>query len=374
MSATDKDLHQKTAAIQFCVSLGIVPFYEVNVSNVKDLSDKPEVLTDIDVVGLSQNHHRITRTLFDCKTTKASPINRAFWAAGVAKYAEADDCYVILKRSAPEAHRISAKSLCVHLFDEAQFKHHALALSPRPPAGGDYMVDMRRWHALHEVFRSNPPFERLGEYLRHVVPLETDAPKIVRGIIANMRQARGEFDPAKPGHIAVFCYCVVGFAIAMATVARDIFDAFDPKQPKDVFQRFLRDYIWGGREAYQLRKKLREVMALKTDQPIAEFELHGWDDFVELVRALLDAPEAVFLCALPITGLTLRILGADSQAQDGTVREQLSRSNRQRQFSFRLSSYLIAASGLPKEFDEVFKALLNSAMTTPSSVSALTAK
>jgi hypothetical protein len=84
------------------------------------------------------------------------------------------------------------------------------------------------------------------QYLRHVVPLETDAPKIVRGIIANMRQARGEFDPAKPGHIAVFCYCVVGFAIAMATVARDIFDAFDPKQPKDVFQRFLRDYIWGG--------------------------------------------------------------------------------------------------------------------------------
>lgn len=363
MAATDKDLPQKRKAIQFCVSSGLVPYYEVNITNVKDLTDKPELLTDVDVLGIAFESGRVKRTIFDCKTTKTSPINRAFWATGLKQYVEADHAYVILKRSAPDAHKISARTLGVYLFDEALFDAYAVALSPNYKGEDDYLFSMERWHALHNGLRANSTFEKLGDFLRHVVPLEPDAPKLVRGILANLRHARGELDPAKDVHMAVYVYAVFSFAIAMSTVARDIFDVFDPKQSKEAFQRFLRDYIWGGREAYQLRKKLREVMASRSEQISAEFELHAWEEFVELVRTLLDSPESVFLCCTPLLSCSLRFLNAPETTLDATLRRQLSLNNRQRQFAFRLSNYLISACGLPRDFDDRLKAVINEVMT-----------
>lgn len=362
MAATDKDLQQKRKAIQFCVASGLVPYYEVNVANVKNLTDKPELLTDVDVLGLSLERGRIKRTIFDCKTTKTSPINRAFWAAGLKQYVEADNAYVILKRSAPEAHKISAKTLGIHLFDEALFDAYATALSPDYNNVDDYLFSMERWHILHDGLRANDTLEKLGDFLRHAVPLDPDAPKLVRGVLANLRHARGELDPAKGEHMAVYVYAVFSFAIAMSTVARDIFDVFDPKQPREIFQRFLRDYIWGGREAYQLRKKLHEVMASRNEQVLADFDLHAWDEFVELVRTLLDSPESVFLCCMPLLSCSLRFLNTPEAKLDGTLKRQLSLNNRQRQFVFRLSNYLIAACGLPRDFDERLKATINEVM------------
>ncbi len=51
MAATDKDVFQKTKAIRFCLATGLIPFYEVNVCNIREFADKPELLTDIDVFG-----------------------------------------------------------------------------------------------------------------------------------------------------------------------------------------------------------------------------------------------------------------------------------------------------------------------------------
>jgi hypothetical protein len=62
-----------------------VPFLEVVVRSGADLSDSVEILTDLDVLGIEAiGDGGLRRTIFDCKTTnKMSPINRAFWAAGV---------------------------------------------------------------------------------------------------------------------------------------------------------------------------------------------------------------------------------------------------------------------------------------------------
>lgn len=362
MAATDKDLLQKRKAIQFCVASGLVPYYEVNVTNVKDLTDKPELLTDVDVLGLAFESGRVKRTIFDCKTTKTSPINRAFWAAGLKQYVDADHAYVILKRSAPEAHKISARTLGVYLFDNALFDARADILSSSYKSEDDYLFSMERWHALHEWLRSNSIVNKLGDYLRHVVPLDPDAPKLVRGILANLRHVRGELDPAKNEHMAVYMYAVFSLAMAMSTVARDLFDIFDPKQSKEAFQSFLRDYIWGGREAYQLRKKLREVLASRNEQISAEFELHAWEEFVELVRSLLDSPESVFLCCTPLLSCSLRFLNTPEAKLDATLKRQFSLNNRQRQFAFRLSNYLITACELPRDFDDRLKTSINEVM------------
>ncbi|QHS35861.1 hypothetical protein GWQ43_07210 [Alcaligenes faecalis] len=362
MAATDKDIEQKKSAIQFCVSVGMIPFYEVDVTNVTDFGDKPETLTDIDVIGVYRNNYRTGRVAFDCKTSKTSPINRAFWAAGIANYISAAESYVILKRAAPESHRVSAKSMRVHLFDESQFKQHAQALSFQPIFINNYLTDMDRWHGLHAIFKSNFQFERLGTYLRQVVPLDVDSPKIVRGIIANLRQAKGEFDPEKLSNLAVFFYSLMGFSLAMSTVVQEVFNSFDPKQSKEEFENFLRDYIWGGRESYQLRKKLQEALAAKLDRTQPEFDLNAWEDFIALVRSLIDSPESVFLCCLPLAGCSLRALGALDMQSDMLLKEQLSKNNRQRQFIFGMSKYLVAASGLPKDMDEKVKEVINQVM------------
>lgn len=359
MAATDKDVHQKRKAIQFCVASGLVPYYEVKVNNVKDLTEKPELLTDVDVLGVAMDRGQIRRTVFDCKTTSTSPINRAFWAAGLKAYVGAECAYVILKRVAPEAHKISARTLGIYLFTESLFDAHASALSPNYAGDSDYLFSMERWHSLHAALRVNAEFERLGLYLRDTVPLDPDAPKLVRGILGSLRLAQGELDPAKRDHMAIYAFSVFSFAVAMSKVSRDIFDVFDPKQSKEAFQGFLRDYIWGGREAYQLRKKLREVMKTRGDQAGQEFELHAWNEFVELVRALLDSPESVFQCCTPLLSCSLRFLGKPEKVLDETLKLQMSVNNRQRQFAFRLSAYLAKACELPREFDEQLKSNLN---------------
>lgn len=363
MAAADKDVHQKAKAIRFCLAAELIPFYEVNVNNVRELTDTPELLTDIDVLGVSLGRFGVRRTLFDCKTIKTSPINRAFWAAGLMRYADADEAFVILKKAASETHKLSAKSMRVHLFDEALFDSHASALAPAYHDGGTYAANIDNWHQLHAELRSNAQIRKLGDHLRHFLPLESDFAKTLRGVVANLKQVRGELDPAWPAHMAIFAYVVFAMAFAMAPIIRDFFDAFDPKQPKEDFERFLRAYVWGGRDAYLLRRKLRELMAAHNENVSAEVELSGWETFVELVRAFLDAPEDVQACCNPMIGMSLRYVAKQSEAEDRVLAIGLAKTNRIRQFIFRLSEYVITASGLPKDFDARLKNDVNTVMS-----------
>lgn len=81
MAALDKDTAQKEKAIRYCISNGVLPYLEVIVNNVREITDVRTVLTDLDVLGLEISRRgSVRRTLFDCKTVgKMSAINRAFW-------------------------------------------------------------------------------------------------------------------------------------------------------------------------------------------------------------------------------------------------------------------------------------------------------
>ncbi len=360
MAATDKDVLQKAKAIRFCIATGLVPFYEVNVSNVRELSDTPELLTDIDVFGVGFDRSGTNRTIFDCKTNnKTSPINRALWAAGLMSYVGADEAYVILKKAASEGHKLTARSLQVRLFDERLFESHAVALASNYQEIDQYACHMERWHKLQDVFQRNPKLIKLGEHLRHFAPIETDVAKTLRGVVAHVKQSRGELDPARREHMGIFAYSVFSLAFSLSPIVRDFFDIFDPKQPKEVFESFLQAYVWGGRDAYQLRRKLRELMAARNEHVISETELNAWSEFVEMVRALLDAPDELHACCNPMLGMTLRYMGDVDALADISLGKSFMGSNRIRQFCFRLSGYLVDATGLPKEFDKRLREDLN---------------
>ena len=102
MGRYDKDRHQKEMAIRYCLAQGMSPCLEIVIPSRSDLSDAPEALTDLDVVGLEFiADGGLRRLLFDCKTAnKMSAVNRAFWAAGVLAYSGCDEAFIILKNTA----------------------------------------------------------------------------------------------------------------------------------------------------------------------------------------------------------------------------------------------------------------------------------
>jgi len=132
MGKYDKDRYYKELAVRYCLARGSVPFLEVAVPSVADLSDSVEVLTDIDVLGVATyGDDGLRRTIFDCKTTnKMSSVNRAFWAAGLKGYAGCDDAFVILKTKAVHNHRISALSINVDLHTEDSFADLGRTIDP----------------------------------------------------------------------------------------------------------------------------------------------------------------------------------------------------------------------------------------------------
>ncbi len=95
--------------MQFCLARGMLPFLEVLVPSASELTEQSEVLTDLDVVGVEFIYDlELRRVLYDCKSGKMSPINRAFWASGVARYTNCNEAVVLLKSPAVYNHRISA--------------------------------------------------------------------------------------------------------------------------------------------------------------------------------------------------------------------------------------------------------------------------
>ncbi|MBL4953971.1 hypothetical protein JK635_17445, partial [Neobacillus sp. YIM B02564] len=190
----------------------------------------------------------------------------------------------------------------------------------------------------------------LGDFFRISLPLESDFAKNLRLTLAHVRAVKGELDPARPKHMAVYGYCVFALSFSLAPIVRAFFDIFDQSQSKETFERLLRYYVWGGREAYYLRRRMRELVANVNDQVSPEFELGAWEEFLEMVRSFLDAPAEIFACCNPLLGLSLRYIGKQSFQADAKIASELMQSNRIRQFIFRMSSYLVANTGISKDF------------------------
>ena len=206
MGKYDKDRYLKELAIRFCLARNAVPFLEVEVRSVSDLSDTVELLTDLDVVGVEAvGDGGIRRTIFDCKSTnRMSSVNRAFWAAGVKEYTGCNEAYVILKTKAVHNHRISALSIDVDLHDEQSFKDLGETVDPAFPADDCYQSSLDRWIIVNEYYVANAWAKSLFDLSRNVVPLAQAPWNTFRRILAELRAARGHVDPEKDQHVAIF--------------------------------------------------------------------------------------------------------------------------------------------------------------------------
>lgn len=357
-----KDINQKLKAVRYCVALGIVPHMEVVVRFSSEISETPTNITDVDVLGIKpcddSPSHRI---LFDCKTlNKMSPINRALWAKGLIEFTHSDEAFVILAKTAPEAHRLAGNSIGVRLFTEKLFDNFAQTVAKDYLIQNSYIENLDAWEILAKISSKQPTLDDFWAYLTSSALLETHGTQGLRTLMAKCKHIEGELDPSKGEHRALFSLILVQFCHYMSEMVRDFHNIFNPEMDKNEFEKIVRYYVWGGKENYDLRKRLKE--ALQNARGIAEvepFEFPAWDKFVELFRTFLDAPLLLGSVCLPLKDLAFREVSIPTVELDRRLAMRLESNNRVKQFILVSASYFISATRLPREFKDQISNTMN---------------
>jgi len=356
-----KDADQKLRAVRYCIALGLVPYVEVIVRYTGDTAKKPTDITDIDVLGVQPaSVRRSTRSLFDCKTQgNVSPINRALWAGGLKAFAGCDEAFVILKRPAPEGHRLAAATMSVKLFSDDLFQAYAKATAPDYAVEDSYLIDPAAWEALWNIVAKYPNLESCHKLVCSEAPLFDSAAASLRALMATAKRIRGELDPAKAEHRAVVLMLISQFLLTSADLVIQFQDCFDHTDSRATFEENLRYFIWEGRENYEIRARLFAMMKDQDKANGAAFDLPAWDEFLETFRSLLDAPLAVGSAALPAKELAFRELVQTKVQSDQRLLKRLQANNRVKQFITLGANYITSAAKLPREFKDAIQGTMS---------------
>ncbi len=353
MANLDKDLTQKQDAIRFCLVNGFLPFLEVNVENYRELSDTSTIITDVDVLGINFDvTGKARKIIFDCKTLKStSPINRAFWASGVMNFLKYDEAFIILRKRSSEAHRLSAKMINVHLYDEDQMKAYAQSFSMNFNIDYSYSTDIDNWVKLYETYNKDKSLQKYGDFLSSSVPTENDPAKNLRRFIAALQKVKSELDPQKNNHRAVYYHSLMSFSYIMASLVQQLRSLVDFNYNQAEFTKLLKYYIWGGKDGFILRNKMRELLASQDSSiPNIEPELRNWDEFIELTRNLLDSPHDIIKCCHALREFSFYELSSHDTSKDEYLSSYITSNSRIRQFIIIMARYLTNSMKLPKDF------------------------
>ncbi|MYE53034.1 MAG: hypothetical protein F4X81_16400 [Gammaproteobacteria bacterium] len=340
--------------MRYCLSKGMVPFLEVVVPSASTLSDSAEVLTDLDVVGIQADTDGVLRCVFfDCKSSaRMSPVNRAFWAAGVKNYVGYDRAYVILKSDPVSSHRFSALSCDVDLHSESSFKDLGRRLDEAFPCDQCYQSSIDRWQLVCQAYKKNQWSKETEFIAQSGVPLSS-APWIsFRHIIAELLRTKGNYDPNKNEHLAIYLDVLASVMILWCVLAKDISRFFDSSMGRDSFESVLRYYLWGGREGYQMRQQVAKLARKKTT------DLPAWRKLVDFAVLTVAAPKCLLACAHAFREMSIRSVAQNDSNFDEALTQMFGRDKRVRQFMLGMNDYLISAAELPSDLGKCVESTL----------------
>lgn len=348
-----KDIQQKLKAIRYCVAMDMLPYMEVIVRFSGDIAERPADITDVDVLGVSPAAKFGTRRVFfDCKTSqRMSAINRALWAGGLREIIGADEGFVILSKAAPEGHRLAGNSIKIRLFSEGLFDKFAASSSKNYLIKLSYLENLEVWNELISLKRKYPKLSEIIDFLNSQSPLELNPIVGFRSLLSFIKKVERELDPEKKSHKFIFSLIVSQSLLFFSEMARDYHNIFDPNQQLEDFSGGLRYYLWGGKESYEIRKRLNNV--LKTSRGVEEvpdFELPAWPIFIEMFRSFMDSPHELGDACLPVKEIAFRELSNREDILEKNIKKRLLKNNRIQQFSTIVANYLVCSSRLPKDF------------------------
>lgn len=356
MGKYDKDRFQKELAIRFFLSRRMVPFLEVVVPSSVDLSDSQEVLTDLDVAGVELvGDGGLRWSFFDCKSgLKMSAINRAFWAAGVTDYVGYHQAYVLLKKRPVSNHRLSALKLNVDLHYEDSFRVLGKVSAENFADDLMYQSSIDRWEIVFDAYSKYSWSKITFNLVRDAVPLSKAPWTTFRSIVAELRATRGQYDPEKPEHLAIFLDMMASCLVLWSSIIRDMRRFYEPAMAKTEFEQILRYYLWGGKENYEIRQKLK---ALSQDQS-GPAELPAWKKLVTYAGVTVSSPSSALDCAHVCRELSIRVVGEVNIEFDKQLGARVAENNRVYQFISGMAVYLIEAGALPADMSVKIDKLL----------------
>jgi hypothetical protein len=178
-----------------------------------------------------------------------------------------------------------------------------------------------------------------------------------RKVLAELRATKGQFDPKKDAHVAIFLDVLASTFILWTALGRDIRRFYDPSMDKNAFEKVLRFYLWGGRETYQIRQQLHEKVNKESPTPM---ELPRWNELVSFASLVVGAPQNIFECSLVCRELAIRCATGSNVDFDRALHVRVKSNSRIRQFSLALSDTLVAAGGLPNDMGKRVHDILSS--------------
>lgn len=357
MASADKDRSLKRQALIFCVSQGLVPYLEVPVAETSQLGKATLLTTDLDVLALGFDWSgRIRRTLFDCKSSKDSPINRALWAAGLMSHLGLDDSYVIVRRAAAPTHRLNADRQSVYLFDETSFERFSKFYSPLLPGAGSYLADFSRHEEITKFFGEKSTLYKAYSELVQKSPLQSDSAIGLRRSIARISEVKGELDPAKKAHLYLVCELVAAVSLYLFDFLSRIVRLIGADFRESDFEELARLMVWGGVDSYDEKAKLRQLVLPYASEE--ELELPAWKEFVRLASTLLVAVNQISSLPLVMRNLAFRTAGEIREESEEYTRLSLSQP-RSRQMIFSIIRYVVVATGIPKDFGVLVEGMVN---------------
>lgn len=348
MNKGDKDRYLKQVAIRGCLAAGHVPCPEVVIYSPSDLTKTPEALTDLDVVGLEPlDDGGMRRTLFDCKSGKMSAINRALWANGLLSFTGIESAVILLKNRPPENHRLAALKMSVDLHSEDTLTDLISLSSPDFNKDTYYQSSADRWQIQQGAYESWPWSRSLFECSRHLAPISREPSKIFRRLISEIRAIRGELDPTKPDHRAIFFDSVTTMLILWSSIAKEVRRIYRSDAKPEEFIELLRYYLWGGQEAFSIRQEI----AKKFESENAD--LPEWPRLQKFVSHALSEPRHLLTASLAARELSIREVADHDVSIEANLSLMFSREPRISQFIISASDYLVSASRIPIDFQKM---------------------
>jgi hypothetical protein len=265
---------------------------EVDIRFGAGISADTKMITDVDVFVLRPHPDLyFERVLADCRTLRAqSPIARVLWLRGLMEFVASRTGLLLLGAATriEQDHKLAANRIGIRLLREEEFGAYDRAVV-YPEGSQRAAISLNELQSLKDLGKRFPRLEPLATYLYRDAWLEPGFGELIRHMIGHVRTASREFDPGKREHLALFCDAAAIFAIGVAECGGQVFHQYLQPRDKEALSESLKLLVWGGREQYQFYQTLR-----KKALELPPLDLPEWNEFLQLMRNVLERPAAAF--------------------------------------------------------------------------------
>lgn len=361
MSKIIKDKGLKLKLIKYYLGNEWFPHMEAEIYPPQGISSNRKAITDLDTMALIPNvYGNLELLIGDCKTLKnQSPVSRSLWLSGLMKLISASRGIVLLSNNNIERdHKHLSSKININLLSESDLETLISKTSPNYLKYKSALSKGDLWEEYYNLYKKFPQLAGAVKFVKNDFwNIEDDKLKL-RKTLFTIRDIRRELNPDRPEHLLLLTDLISLFTLTLSKLVIDVFNQNLVPSEKELLERELKIMIWGGMDQVRYWNKLYQVAIQKDND--AEIELPEWNNFVQMIRQLLEKPFEVAYLPLFLREIAFNFIDVDSS--ENNYSSFLSTKHQTNiPFAMPIISYVCKASKLPKEFEQI---IIESVMKT----------